>query len=73
MKHHNKIELSELPNCAFINTGWIFCSNKGQAKYDARVFVINNSWAYICKTHFDFFHCELGLGKGQELILKEGR
>jgi hypothetical protein len=28
------------------------------------------SWAYVCRGHFVEYGCELGLGKGQELITR---
>lgn len=28
------------------------------------------SWAYVCRQHFDSHDCELGLGRGQKLLVR---
>lgn len=41
----------------------------GQEAYaDARL-PISGRWSNVCKTHFDEYGCELGIGKGQEFVL----
>ena len=52
--------VSVLPDCDV-------CAEKTLATYDARIW--NGSWAYVCEYHFAMGKCELGLGKGQKLIL----
>ncbi len=57
---HKKIEVSKLPKCDF-------CARS--AKYDGKT--QHGSWANMCPSHFDFWGVGLGLGRGQELILKK--
>ena len=45
-----------------------FCKNK--AKYDGKTSY--GPWGYMCQTCFDIYGTGLGIGKGQELILKDG-
>lgn len=45
-----------------------FCNK--QAKYDARI-PLYASWGYTCELHFKMFECQLGIGKGQKLEVKE--
>lgn len=65
---HTKVTVSTLPNCDFPH-GVIHGSVP--AKYDCRIPGLSNAWANVCQHHFEFWGCELGLGKGQELIKKE--
>ncbi|MCA1806261.1 MAG: hypothetical protein LC687_00050 [Actinobacteria bacterium] len=56
-------KVARIPDCDF-------CKAKGKqtrAYADARTWT--GTWAYVCRTHFAANSCELGLGKGQELIL----
>jgi hypothetical protein len=49
----------ELPNCDVC---------VGITKAYADVKIPGGPWGFICKTHFKLHGCELGTGKGQELI-----
>jgi len=53
----DKYPRCEIPGC-----------NK-EAHYDAQTFT--GQWAYLCEQHFKEQGCELGLGKGQMLELRE--
>ena len=62
-KDHTRTEVSELPNCDI-------CGKPAYADANTRARGIMGPWANLCKTHFAYFGCELGLGKGQELVMK---
>jgi len=60
------VRVSVIPNCDL-------CSEKGMdrrshayAKLDIGPW---GPWAYVCKSCFDTYHCSLGTGRGQRLIL----
>jgi len=62
----NTIEIDRMPLCDL-------CAQEGirsLAKYDGKT--IYGSWAYMCERHFKEQKANLGLGKGQELIMKKG-
>jgi hypothetical protein len=70
---HTKVEVDELPPCVFVQTNRHLATPNTKAKYDARLNKLGNSaWASVCEDCFEFFGCELGLGKGQEYVLKGG-
>lgn len=54
-------EVVALPMCDM-------CTNK--AEYDARI-RNSNTWAYMCYTHYSQLGAGLGIGLGQQLVLKE--
>lgn len=57
--------VSKIPNCDL-------CKEATLAYADAKVPAFG-SWGYVCESHFKSFHCSLGLGLGQVLVLaKEG-
>ena len=58
-----KIVVDKMPMCNFKH---IYPT---EAKYDAKTKV--GPWVYMCQAHFDVHGIGLGLGKGQELVLKE--
>ena len=60
MKDLTSVELTQLPKCDL-------CDER--AKYDAYIPTFA-TWGYVCETHFKQCDCKVGLGKGQELILK---
>lgn len=63
MKHTTIVD--ELPDCDF-------CSELGLSKpaaYDGRVKGVT-SWASMCPAHFEIHGVGLGLGVGQEYILR---
>ena len=64
-KNKTTVKVYELPRCQFPHPEF---SANPYAKYDARI-SLNGSWAYVCQRHFETFQCQLGTGKGQELIL----
>lgn len=45
----------------------------GKAYADAKLTRLRGTWAYVCKDCFALHGGSLGLGKGQELKLHEGR
>ena len=60
-----KTNVKAIPNCQL-------CDEKGinvPAYADAKIPYAG--WAYLCKAHFNFHGCSLGVGKGQELVLEE--
>jgi glutaredoxin len=60
MNNHEKVEVLTIPRCDF-------CTEA--ARYDARTSL--GPWAYLCAAHYARYGIALGLGWGQELILKE--
>ena len=60
--HSIQTEVNVLPSCGF-------CKN--EAKYDGKT--VYGPWGYMCQLCFDTYGTGLGIGKGQELILKEGK
>lgn len=60
MNNYKEVKVSELPNCNIPG-----CKNI--AKYDCKLSI--GPWGYVCQKHFEAYNCELGLGKGQELII----
>lgn len=69
---HYRVTVPFIPDCAFSKTCRHIASGPVKAKYDARLTKLGNGvWAKVCQNCFDFFQCELGLGKGQELILAD--
>lgn len=58
---NDKVEVLQLPKCDF-------CYER--AKYDVRIPSFA-TWGYVCETHFQQFDCQVGLGRGQRLVLKE--
>jgi hypothetical protein len=61
-KDHTKTTVAQIPRCDLPHPDETIL-----AYADARLPRIG-SWAYVCKGHFVEHGCELGLGKGQELI-----
>jgi hypothetical protein len=56
------VEVTQLPTCDL-------CRGNGTPAWaDARLPAIG-SWAYLCFVHFKMHGCQLGLGKGQRLII----
>ena len=46
------------------------CDVCGKPAYaDAKI--PGGPWGYVCGVHFRQFRCELGLGKGQKLVLEK--
>lgn len=52
-------EVAFIPECDF-------CSNGTPAYADAKTVY---GWGYVCRGHFLSGDCQLGLGKGQKLVL----
>jgi len=52
-------QIHERPNCDLCGLA---------ASYDAKC--LNEGWGYLCHLCFTEQKCELGLGKGQKLIIK---
>jgi len=63
-KPHTETVVNHIPACDICQGA----QQDTKAYADARI-PANGSWAYLCAYHFDHFGCELGLGKGQKLIL----
>jgi hypothetical protein len=62
MKARNEIEVKVLPKCSL-------CFDGTKAHYDART--LFGSWAYLCNNHFVLHRGKLGVGYGQEFIVKK--
>ena len=60
MKGHKKVVVEVLPKCDF-------CGET--AHYDGRT--RTGQWGYMCLSCFGIHGIRLGLGSGQELVLKE--
>ena len=60
MKNHTKVEVFHLPDCDF-------CGD--EAHYDGKTKL--GPWGYMCEPCFKKHGIGLGLGKGQELVLKD--
>ena len=60
MENHQKVEVFHLPDCDF-------CGDV--AKYDGKTKL--GPWGSMCKPCFKVHGLGLGLGKGQELVIKE--
>ncbi len=60
MKNNTEVEVLELPKCDFC---------KKEAVVDGKTTM--DCWANMCPVHFREYGVGLGLGKGQELRLKE--
>lgn len=59
---HTETTVVAIPSCDVCSEG----GRKVKAYADART---PYGWAYVCKRHFDYFGCTLGLGKGQRLVI----
>jgi len=58
-----RAEVAVIPDCDV-------CKRAGQkvpAYADAKL--RRGPWAYLCRRHFHAYRCELGTGRGQELVL----
>lgn len=64
---HTTVQVAKLPQCDFCKQDPLIPYQA--AHYDGRTRI--GPWAYMCKEHFKQYGIGLGLGKGQELILKE--
>lgn len=60
LRRHEAVLVTELPKCDFC---------PAEATYDAKMRG-RSSWAYMCTLHFDLEGVGLGLGVGQELIVR---
>jgi hypothetical protein len=63
MNDHKSVEVHRIPMCDFPHDG-----EPVEAKYDGKTKF--GPWANMCQEHFDENGLGLGLGVGQELILK---
>jgi hypothetical protein len=59
MKNNTEVLVSVKPKCDFCDK---------TAEYDIKTNM--GSWANVCKLHYSVYGGELGLGKGQKLILE---
>jgi len=62
MKDHKTVEVAVIPDCDLCNQ---------PAAYDARI--PGQGWANVCSYHFKLLGCKVGLGNGQQFILKVGK
>jgi hypothetical protein len=60
----SEVKVLQLHNCDV-------CTVATPAYADAKV--PGGPWGYLCAVHFRQFGCELGTGKGQKLVLDEGK
>lgn len=65
MTDHRSVTVSEIPDCDYCSTLKV----KRPAFADAKIG--NGGWANVCDLHFQMFHCNLGMGWGQRLVLEE--
>lgn len=65
MKNHTEVLVTALPNCDFCEH---YECTATPAGYNANTRHLG--WAYLCETHFAALGCELGLGRGQKLVVK---
>lgn len=61
MENHTLIYVDKLPCCEFCPL---------PARYDGKIRGFS-SWGYMCEYHFIYKGIGLGLGKGQQLRVKE--
>jgi hypothetical protein len=61
MPNHTSTVVSTLPACDID-------ASHGPAYADAHV-PGGSSWGYVCEPCFDRYGCQLGLGRGQRLVL----
>lgn len=59
MTNHTEVEVSELPMCDI-------CNHPRAALYDCN---LGQGWGNVCQEHFETLGCQLGLGKGQKLVV----
>lgn len=60
---HREVSVIAIPHCDVCRGAE---GRKVKAYADART---PYGWAYVCKRHFDYFGCTLGLGHGQRLVI----
>jgi hypothetical protein len=66
MAHTETTNLTTRPLCSL-------CKMTADDVYAvADAMVSNGQWGYVCPAHFSYHRCELGLGKGQLLIIDDG-
>jgi len=67
-RDHTKVMVESLPNCDIKEEH----PTPVKARYDAKT--IYGPWANLCQHHFEVVAIgNLGLGKGQRLVLKNGK
>jgi hypothetical protein len=62
---NTEVVLDELPMCNFRH------DTAEPAHYDGAT--VQGSWAYMCEEHFKMYGLGLGLGRGQRLVVRNGR
>jgi hypothetical protein len=62
---HTTVKVSVIPDCNICRQEE---AKTVKAYADAKLDI--GPWAYVCKRHFDEHGCALGLGRGQELVLR---
>lgn len=62
MSEHKSVKVDKLPLCDLCQ------GDKLQAHYDGKT--VYGPWAYMCKPHFERAGIGLGMGRGQELIVR---
>ena len=66
MNDHTSVIVATIPPCDLCG-GMAIVQD---AYADAQLPMVG-PWANVCKPHFDYHRCGLGLGRGQRLILRE--
>lgn len=61
---HTEVEMTSIPDCDID-------PSHGEAYADAKT--AGGPWGYVCRACFDSLGCELGLGRGQRLVLRQPR
>jgi hypothetical protein len=62
MNDHRSVKVAVIPDCDVCQG----MDAKVPAYADAKLCI--GPWANVCKFHFDYYGCSLGLGRGQELV-----
>lgn len=67
MSDHKSVEVDRIPNCDLCATAVV--PKQTPAIVDGKTRM--GPWANMCERHFKQYGCGLGLGRGQQLILRK--
>ncbi len=57
-----QVKVSKLPSCDI-------CKHNGVDRPAYADASLGGTWGYVCRDHFDMLGCQLGVGKGQVLVV----